>query len=301
MMGASKRKIHLSRGDRTFYFLINSGLTLILLIVLYPLLYVLSSSFSSPAAVMSGRVVLWPVDFSLEGYTTVFKNKDIFIGYYNSFRYMMIGTTINIAATMIAAYPLSRKDTPLRNLWMFLFTFTMFFGGGLIPNYMLMMDLKLIDTLWAMIIPSAISVWNMIIARTFIQSNIPGELLEAAEIDGCSDARYFFVMVLPLSKAVIAVIALYYAVGHWNAYFDALIYLNKRTLYPLQLFLREILVINTFDPKFIMDPEQTVKRQGLADLLKYSLIIVATVPMLIIYPFAQRYFIKGVMIGSLKG
>lgn len=301
MMGASKRKIHLSRGDRTFYFLINTGLTLILLIVLYPLLYVLSSSFSSPAAVMSGRVVLWPVDFSLEGYTTVFKNKDIFIGYYNSFRYMMIGTSINIAATMIAAYPLSRKDTPLRNLWMFLFTFTMFFGGGLIPNYMLMMDLKLIDTLWAMIIPGAISVWNMIIARTFIQSNIPGELLEAAEIDGCSDARYFFVMVLPLSKAVIAVIALYYAVGHWNAYFDALIYLNKRTLYPLQLFLREILVINTFDPKFIMDPEQTVKRQGLADLLKYSLIIVATVPMLIIYPFAQRYFIKGVMIGSLKG
>ena len=301
MMGASKRKIHLSRGDRTFYFLINTGLTLILLIVLYPLLYVLSSSFSSPAAVMSGRVVLWPVDFSLEGYTTVFKNKDIFIGYYNSFRYMMIGTSINIAATMIAAYPLSRKDTPLRNLWMFLFTFTMFFGGGLIPNYMLMMDLKLIDTLWAMIIPGAISVWNMIIARTFIQSNIPGELLEAAEIDGCSDARYFFVMVLPLSKAVIAVIALYYAVGHWNAYFDALIYLNKRTLYPLQLFLREILVINTFDPKFIMDPEQMVKRQGLADLLKYSLIIVATVPMLIIYPFAQRYFIKGVMIGSLKG
>jgi multiple sugar transport system permease protein/putative aldouronate transport system permease protein len=300
-MRSSSHKIHISRGDRTFYFLINTGLTLILLVVLYPLLYVLSSSFSSPAAVLSGRVVLWPVDFSLDGYTTVFKNRDVFIGYYNSFRYMIMGTTINVAATMIAAYPLSRKDTPFRNLWMFLFTFTMFFGGGLIPNYMLMMDLKLIDTAWVMMIPGAISVWNMIIARTFIQHSIPGELLEAAEIDGCSDARYFFVMVLPLSKAVIAVIALYYAVGHWNAYFDALIYLNRRTLYPLQLFLREILVINTFDPAFIIDPELMVKKQGLADLLKYSLIIVATVPMLIIYPFAQRYFIKGVMIGSLKG
>ena len=290
-----------SEGDRTFYLVINILMGLILVAVAYPLIYVLSSSFSSPNAVLSGQVLLWPVEFSLEGYTTVFRNNDILTGYYNSSRYMIIGTLFNVCMTMIAAYPLSRRDMPMRGFFMLVFTFTMFFSGGLIPNYMLMMNLSLIDTLWVMILPGLISVYNMIIARTFIQSNIPSDLLEATQIDGCGDARYFFVMVLPLSKAVIAVIALFYAVSHWNAYFDAFIYLNSRKLYSLQLFLREILVVNTIDPSLDMDPDTMTKKQGLADLLKYSLIVIASAPMMLIYPLAQRYFIKGVMIGSLKG
>ena len=300
-MDATKRKIRDTGGDRAFYIIINILLTAIFLVVLYPLIYVLSCSFSSPNAVMSARVVLWPVDFSLEGYTTVFKDKNVYIGFYNSFRYMILGTFINVAATMIAAYPLARKDMPLRKTCMFLFVFTMYFSGGMIPNYMLMMNLNLIDTTAVMVLPGAIAVWNLIITRTLIQSSIPGELMEAAYIDGCSDTRYFFSMVIPLSKAVIAVIALYYSVGHWNAYFDALIYLNTRTMYPLQLFLREILVANSIDPALIVDPELLQIKQGLSDLLKYSLIVISTAPMIMIYPFAQKYFVKGVMIGSLKG
>ena len=300
-MKHSKNEIGLSRGDRTFNTLVNVLMSLILLIVLYPLIYVVSSSFSSASAIMAGRVLLWPVEPSLEGYRVVFSNREIMVGYYNSMRYMIFGTLCNVAMTMAAAYPLSRKETPLRGLWMFLFTFTMYFSGGLIPNYIQMMKLGIIDTLWVMILPGAIAVYNMVLARTFLQNNLPGELLEAAQIDGCNDVRYFFSMVLPLSKPVIAVIALYYAVGHWNAYFDAFIYLNSRRLYPLQLFLREILVTNTMDPIYELDPDLLVKKQGLADLLKYSLIIVASAPMMFIYPLAQRHFVKGVMIGSLKG
>lgn len=183
---------------------------------------------------------------------------------------------------------------------MFLFTFTMFFSGGLIPSYILMVNLKLIDNRLAMILPGLISVYNMIIARTFIQNSIPGELLQAAQVDGCSDVRYFFSMVLPLSKAVMAVLTLYYAVGHWNAYFNAFLYLNSRSLYPLQLFLREILIQNQISATDL-DPELAQMKAALADVLKYSLIIVASVPVMLVYPFVQKYFIHGVMIGSIKG
>ncbi len=290
-----------SSGDKVFYGIIYLFMLLILVIVGYPLLYVVSSSFSSPGAVLSGKVLLWPVEPSLEGYIAVFKNQDVLIGYYNSARYMVMGTFINVVMTMFAAYPLAMKEMPCRGAVTFLFTFTMFFGGGLIPNYMLMNSLHLIDTTFVMIIPGAIAVYNMIIARTFIQSSIPREMFEASQIDGCGEGRYFFSFVLPLSKPVIAVIALYYAVGHWNAYFNAFLYLNSRWMYPLQLFLREILVANTFDPSMSVDPELLVQRQGMADLLKYSLIVVASAPMMLIYPFAQKYFVKGVMIGSVKG
>ena len=183
---------------------------------------------------------------------------------------------------------------------MFLFTFTMFFSGGMIPNYMLMRDLKLLDSPLALILPGMITVYNMILARTFLQ-NLPHELFEAAEVDGCSDARYFVTMVVPLSKACMAVLALYYAVGHWNAYFNAFLYINDRSLYPLSLFLREILISNQMTEAMDIDPELLEKRQGLADVLKYSLIVVSTVPILCVYPFVQKYFVKGVMIGSLKG
>jgi len=300
-MAASGNAARSSRGDVAFYAIVDTAMMAVLLVVLYPLIFVLSSSFSSPSAVMTGRVVLWPVDFSLEGYAAVFRNRDVLTGYVNSVLYMSVGTLLNVAATMIAAYPLSRKDTPLRKTFTFLFAFTMFFSGGLIPNYILMRGLGLIDTFWVMVLPGAIGVWNLIVARTFIQNSIPAELFEAASIDGCSDARYFRAVILPLSKAVIAVIALYYAVGHWNAFFDALIYLNKRALYPLQLFLREVLVANTINPALEIDPELLERKQGMADLLKYSLIVVSTVPMLAVYPFAQKYFVKGAMVGSLKG
>ncbi|MBW4084959.1 carbohydrate ABC transporter permease [Paenibacillus sp. S150] len=287
--------------DRVYYIISGFILTLILVAVSYPLIYVLSASFSSGNAVSSGQVLLWPVDFSLEGYEAVFKNKDIVRAYGNTFLYTVLGTTVNVCVVMTCAYALSRPGLKGRNFFMFLFTFTMFFSGGLIPFYILMKDLHLINTIWAMVLPGALSVYNMIIARTFIQSSIPGELIEATSIDGCSDARFFFSFVLPLSKAVIAVITLFAAVGHWNAYFNALMYLNDRSLYPLQIILREILIMNQVDVSMIMDPELQVANAQAAAVLKYSLIVVATVPILSVYPFIQKYFVKGVMIGSLKG
>lgn len=290
-----------TRRDRFFYGLINVLLLLLTLVVLYPLVYIVSSSFSSPAAVSAGKVVLWPVDFSLRGYQAVFDYQPVYTGYANTIFYTVFGTLINVVMTISAAYALARKSLPGRGFFSFLFTFTMLFSGGLIPNYLLMKDLGIINTRWAMLLPGAISAYNLIVTRTFIQNTIPDELLEAAQIDGCSDIQFFFRFVLPLSKAVLAVITLFYAVGHWNAYFNAFIYLNKRSLYPLQIYLREILIMNSVDAEMVVDTELQQAMQGMADLLKYSLIVVSSAPILCAYPFLQRYFIKGVMIGSLKG
>lgn len=297
----SKQVIHSPVEDRIYYGLSGVFLTLTLLAVAYPLIFVVSASFSSGTAVSSGQVVLWPVDFSLEGYKAVFRNKDIVMAYRNTIFYTVVGTFINVALVMTCAYPLSRPKLKGKNIIMFLFTFTMFFSGGMIPTYILVKDLGMINTVWSMLIPGALSVFNVIIARTFIQSSVPNELYEAASIDGCSDARYFFKMVLPLSKAVIAVIALFSLVGHWNSYFDALIYLNNRSLYPLQIILREILIVSQIDANMLLDPEKQQQMANAADVLKYAFIVVATVPILCVYPFAQKYFVKGVMIGSLKG
>jgi len=288
-------------GDKVFYAVTYTVLILILLIVLYPLIYIVSASFSSPAAVSSGKVWLFPVEFGLEGYKAVFKYDEVFVGYRNTIFYTVVGTAINVGMTLITAYPLSRKGLPGKGLFTFLFTFTMLFSGGMIPHYLLMRDLHLLNTVWVMVLPGAIGVTNLIITRTFMQTSIPGDLLEAAQMDGCSDFRYFFTIVLPLSKANIAVITLYYAVGHWNAFFNAFLYLNNKQLFPLQVFLREILVMSSVDAATVSDPATLAAIQGLSDLLKYSLIVVATVPILCIYPFIQRYFVKGVMIGSLKG
>ena len=296
-----KKQNRTSRGDRMFYLLVNIVVAILGLIVLYPLVYILSSSFSSPSAVAAGKVVLFPVDFSLRGYKAVFDYDLVYTGYRNTIFYTVVGTMINISLTMIAAYPLARRNLPGRGFFTFLFTFTMMFSGGMIPNYILMKELKIINTAWCMLLPGAISAYNLIVTRTFIQNSIPEELLEAAQIDGCTDAQFFFRFVLPLSKAVMAVITLYYAVHHWNAYFNAFLYLNKRDLYPLQIFLREILIMNSVTNEMVMDTEMQEAMQGMADLLKYSLIVVSTAPILCIYPFLQRYFIKGVMIGSLKG
>ena len=265
------------------------------------MIYVLSSSFSSGAAISSGQVILWPVDLSLEGYKAVFSHRYIIPAYRNTIFYTVAGTIINLAITLTCAYPLSRKDFPLRKFFMGMFLFTMFFSGGLIPTYILISNLGFVNTIWAMLIPGALSVYNMILVRTFLTGNIPLELLEASQIDGCSDAKYFTAVLLPLSKPVIAVITLYYAVGHWNSYFNAMIYLSDMELYPLQLILRQILVASQINLSDMVDVESMVAKQGLADILKYALIVVSTVPILCMYPFIQRYFIKGVMIGSVKG
>lgn len=289
------------KGDRVFYAIIYIVLTLFAIIELYPMIFVVSSSFSSSEAVLAGRVTLLPVDFSLEGYRSVFSNRNIWVGYGNTIFYTVVGTLVNVFMTMVCAYPLARKDMPYQGGLMMLFTFTMFFGGGMIPSYMLMKELNLINHRLVMIIPGMISVYNMIIARTFIRNSIPDELLEAAQIDGCSDARYFFQIILPLSKACMAVLALYYAVGHWNAYFNAFMYLNDRKLYPLSVFLREILIANKLSESLSLDAELMERLMGLADVLKYALIVVSTAPILCAYPFVQKYFVQGVMIGAVKG
>ena len=294
-----KEKV-LGKQDRLFYGVVNGVMTLLLLAVVYPLIYMLSASFSSPGAVSTGRVVLWPVEPTLRGYAAVFSYKPVFIGYRNTLFYTAVGTALNVAVTLMAAYPLARRDLVGRGILMKLFTFTMVFSGGMIPTYLLVGALGLVNTVWSQLIPGMISVYNMIIARTFI-SEIPGELLEAAKIDGCSDLRFFMEMVIPLSKAVIAVLALYYAVSHWNTYFKAFLYLSNQQLFPLQLFLRQILVMNSVDSDLLMDPEMQEAIQGMRELLNYALIVVSTVPILCVYPFVQRYFIKGVMIGSVKG
>jgi len=297
----AKRSLKMSRSDKIYYTFVYVYLIFLITVVAYPMIYILSASFSSPNAVLTGKVVLWPVDLSLEGYTAVFKNPNVLIGYRNTIFYTVAGTILNVFMTLICAYPLARKNLPHRGFFTFLFSFTMIFGGGMIPSYMLMRDLKILNTVWVMLIPGAISVYSMIVTRTFIQNTIPDELLEATQIDGCSDFLFFAQFVIPLSKAVIAVITMQYAVGHWNAYFNAFIYLSNKDLYPLQIFLREILIQSQIDLSDIVDPEMAIAKQGLAEVLKYSLIVVTSAPILCIYPFIQKYFVRGVMIGSLKG
>lgn len=293
-------RIRESMGDRLFLSVIYVFLTFVLLIVLYPLVYVVSSSFSSPAAVSSGRVWLWPVDFSLRGYQVAFSNPQIVTGYANSLYYTIFGTLISVTLTVMVAYPLSRRTLFGRNAIMLFIVFTMIFYGGLIPTYLVVKNLGLLNTRWALLIPQAVAAWQVIIARTFFQVSIPEELAEAAELDGCSDLRFLWSVVLPLSKPILAVLVLMYAVGQWNAYFDALLYLKSADLHPLQLVLRSILILNTTSSGS-MEASVMVERQQMADLLKYSLIVVGSLPVLLIYPFAQRYFVRGMLIGSVKG
>ena len=295
----SKQRLPLE--DKIYYAVVYTILVLLGLSVLYPLVYIVSASFSSPNAVSTGKVVLFPVELSIKGYSTVFANKRVWIGYKTTLIYTAFGTLINVFMTLICAYPMARKGLPHKGFFSFMFMLTMIFSGGMIPTYLLVRDLKMLDTRWSLVIPGAMAVYQMIITRTYIQSTIPDELLESSQIDGCSDFRFFWKFIIPLSKAVIAVIAMQYAVGHWNSYFNAFIYLTDSKKYPLQIFLREILIMNQINSADIVDPEMAVAMQGMADLLKYSLIVVATAPILLVYPFVQRYFTEGVMIGSLKG
>ena len=287
-----------SRSDKVLYTVSGGMILLFTLMVLYPLVFIVSCSFSSGIAVSTGRVVFWPVKPTIDGYRAVFTYHRIRTGYMNTMFYTIAGTSINVFMTLITAYPLAMPRFQFKRIYLLLFTFTMFFSGGMVPYYILISNLGLMNTRWVMLIPGAMSVYNMIVTRTFIQNSIPTELLEASQIDGCSWFSYFFRIVLPLSKAVIAVITLYYAVGHWNAYFDAMIFINDRDLQPLQLVLREILINNSLE---VTDIETEEARKMMSDLLKYALIVVATVPILCVYPFIQKYFMKGVMIGSVKG
>ena len=287
--------------DFLFYCITGMIITFFFLIVLYPVIFVIAASFSSGDAVTAGKVFLWPVDFSLDGYQTVFHNSQVLTGFKNSFMYTFVGTVINVTLTMCAAYALTRIEVPGINKIMFLFTFTMFFGGGIIPNYILVRNLHLMNTMWAMVLPGAISAYNLIIARTFIQSNIPKELHEAAEMDGCGDIKFFLKIVLPLSGAVIAVLVLFYGVANWNSYFNAMLYLNDKDKYSLPIVLKQVLISSQIDPSTVTDPELQMQIARIANVIKYSLIVVAMVPIAIIYPFIQKYFVKGVMIGSIKG
>jgi multiple sugar transport system permease protein/putative aldouronate transport system permease protein len=288
-------------GEKLFYFVNDVLMVFAFLLVAYPIIYLFSASFSSPKAVMANKVYLWPVSPSLEGYRAVFREPKVLLGYGNTVFYTVVGTFINIFMTVICAYPLSRKDFVGRNIFMFIITFTMIFSGGMLPTYLVIRNLHLLNTRWAMLLPSAIGVYNVIVTRTYYQANIPEDLREVAFLDGCTDFRFLWKIVIPLSKPITAVMVLFYAVAHWNAYFNALIYLSKQSLFPLQVFLREILIMNEVLANMTYDTEMVVATQGLADLLKFSLIIVASLPIWCIYPFVQKYFVKGIMVGSLKG
>ncbi|QHW31850.1 carbohydrate ABC transporter permease [Paenibacillus rhizovicinus] len=297
-MATMKRTIRESTGDRAFMFVVYTILTLVLIAVLYPLIYIISSSISSPQAVSSGKVWLWPVDISFAGFETIFKSSQIMSGYGNSLFYTAAGSFISVALTVMLAYPLSRRSFFGRGAITMIITFTMIFSGGLIPTYLVVKSMHLINTRWALLIPNAIWVWQVLIARSFFQASIPEELIEASEIDGCSDVRFMRSVVIPLSKPIIAVLVLMYAVGQWNAYFDALIYLKSADLFPLQLILRSIIIQNNSGA---MDVSKMVEHQQQAELLKYALIVVATLPVLMIYPFVQRFFVQGMLVGSVKG
>ncbi len=290
-----------SHEDVTFDIINYLILTVFLLAVLYPLYFVAIASFSDPNMVNAGKVWLIPQGITFEGYQRILDDPQIWIGYRNSLFYTVFGTALNVVLTLTAAYALSRKDLDGRNIVMAMLVFTMLFGGGLIPRYLVVKNLKMLDTVWAMLIPNAVGVWNIIICRTFFQSTIPDEMLDAAMMDGCSSSRFFIRIVLPLSSALIAVMILFYGVSHWNAFFDALIFLRNQKLYPLQLILREILIENEVELQMMEDAETVAAQQRIAETIKYGVIMVASIPMLILYPFLQKYFVKGVMIGAIKG
>lgn len=293
-----------TRGDKVFNIVNLILVTLCVLLVLYPLYFILIASFSNPNLVAAGKVWFYPREMTLDAYRTVFKNKDIVIGYLNTIFYAVFGTLFSLAMTLTSAYALSKRHFIGRNIIMFFFAFTMYFGGGMIASYLNIKNLGLLNTRWVMIIPTAISTYNLIVCRTFFANGIPAEVEEAAIIDGCSTFQVFVRIVLPLSKALIGVMALYYGVAQWNSFFNALIYLsNARDKVPLALVLREILVLNTMKAAMggSISEELALYYANLANLLKYALIVVSAAPLLIIYPFLQKYFDKGVMLGSIKG
>lgn len=297
-----KGRLKESLGDRIFDIVNHIILTLILIAVSYPVLIVISSSFSDAFSLMAGKVWLFPVNFTLDGYRAIFVHDKVWTGMYNSAVYTIAGTAINMLVTVLAAYPLSREDFTLKNPIALFFAFTMWFSGGLIPSYLLVRDLGMFNTRWAMLLPGALSIWNMIIVRTYFQNNISGEILESAKLDGCDDYRYLWQIAIPLSTPALAVVCLYYAVAHWNTFFNAYIYLQNKELFPIQVVLRDILLVGRVDTVSVeVTNGDSANAQLMNELLKYSLVVVASLPMAIIYPFIQRFFVKGIMVGAVKG
>ena len=304
MRTAGSRRQIAGMDDRIINAIAYAVCALVLVVTLYPLIFVVSASFSDPINVINGKIWLFPRGFTLDGYSMIFDYDPIWIGYRNTLCYALVGTTMNLLLTLPCAYALSRRDFKGRKGIMLLFTFTMFFSGGLIPTYLAMKDFGLLNTPFSVIFPGAVNVTNLIIARTYFATSIPWELQEAAKIDGSSNTGLFVRIVLPLSTPIIAVIALYYLVGHWNAYFNALIYLSNEKLYPLQLFLRNILLQDQMTEMMEGDSEAMqalMRRLQLKESMKYGIVVLSSLPVLVIYPFLQKYFVKGMMIGAIKG
>ena len=308
-MSKHTKRIRMSPGDRVFVVLNGFLLFLFFVATLYPILFVLSASFSDPTAVSTGKMILFPIDPTFQGYEFILQYKEIWTGYANTLFYTIVGTMWNLFLTLPCAYALSRRDMGSRGVIMAIFMVTMYFSGGLIPGYLNMRDLGLLDSRIGLVLNTSISVYNLIVARTFFANSIPWELHEASFLDGCTDFRIFLKIVLPLSSPIIAVLTLYYGVGHWNSYFNALIYIQDRAKYPLQVFLREILVQGKFAEQLLQsgvtlskeDLIELYKQSKTADMIKYGVIVVSTLPMMIIYPWMQKFFAKGVMLGSVKG
>ena len=290
-----------SRQDFLFNLFNYVVIIILTLIVLYPVIYVVSASFSNPDRVASGDVWLLPVETTLISYKRLLMYENVWIGYKNTILYTVGGTLVNVAITLMCAYPMARSNLRGRGPLMFMFSFTMMFSGGMIPNYILINNLGLLGSRWVMIIPGAMSVYNMIVARTFIQSNVPDELLQSAQIDGSNNTYFFFKIVLPLVKPIIAVLAMWYGVGHWNSYFGAFLYLKDTDKYPLQIFLKELLVNNQELSEMDMMLAENMSNRNSAVGMKYAIIVVSSAPLMCIYPFIQKYFRQGVLIGSIKG
>jgi putative aldouronate transport system permease protein len=302
-MSLYRSTVNTLSSDRSFRIISFVILTATLIAVAYPLYFLVIASISSPDAIYAGEIWLLPKDITFEGYERIFADNSILLGYRNSAIYTVLGTAISVSLILTAGYALSRKDLVGRNIFMAFFVFTMFFDGGLIPRYLIVRDLGMLNTVWAMVLPNAVGVWNLIIARTFFQLTIPDELHEAASIDGASNIQFFLRVVLPLSTPIIAVMVLIHAVGNWNAFFDALIFITNEDMYPLQLVLRNILTQSdvTANAAMLSGVTSYADQQRVTELIKFGMIIVASLPLIILYPFLQRYFVKGMMIGAIKG
>lgn len=292
----------ITASDRVFDIINKLFVLTITLIIIYPLIYVISASISSPAAVATGKLWLYPVDITLDGFERVFKNKSLWLGYRNTIFYTILGTLIHLMVLLPSAYALSRDELIYKKAILWFILFTMLFSGGLIPTYLVVQSLNMLDTIWAVIIPNLVGAWSVLVARAFFEQNIPVELLDASKIDGASEFKIFLSIVLPLSMPIIAVMALFHAVSLWNQYFNALIYLSNNKLYPLQLILRQILVIGeaAMEAESGGDMEVMEQRVMEAAQIKYAVIIVSSLPLLLAYPFLQRYFVRGILIGSIK-
>ena len=297
---ARKHASRKTTGDIIFDVVVNGGTLLAFLVTLYPFVYVLSMSISDPGAVVRNEIFLWPIGFSTVAFQAVFKERIIWLSYYNTIWYTAVGTALNLFFTILAAYPLSKKRFFARNFFTFLFVFTMFFSGGMIPSFILIVKLGLYGTRWAIVIPPLIATFNVIICRTFFQS-LPEELFECARIEGAGEWRTIWSLVLPLSTPIVAVLGLFYGIGHWNSFFPALLFLPKETLQPIQIYLRRVLIQSS--PEAL--PNFTSGEVGRAIMalmqIKYAVMVVAIFPITVMYPFLQKYFVKGVMIGALKG